>query len=149
MNEMGDRISIKFVDSREEFVDSSTIYFHWAGLHALKVACDMIDLNITERPGTAMANLAYLWGVRNGGPSEMSVYLYEDAPNGDDQGNWVYDFGTKMWTVDGKWGKPGVRTYTNADAVAGAKAEDERPHTEEERAAIDANTASILAKRRK
>lgn len=116
---------------------------------ALKVACDMIDLNITERPGTAMANLAYLWGVRNGGPSEMSVYLYEDAPNGDDQGNWVYDFGTKMWTVDGKWGKPGVRTYTNADAVAGAKAEDERPHTEEERAAIDANTASILAKRRK
>ena len=29
---MGDRISIKFVDSREEFVDSSTIYFHWAGL---------------------------------------------------------------------------------------------------------------------
>lgn len=37
----------------------------------------------------------------------------------------------------------------HADAVAGAKAEDERPHTEEERAAIDANTASILAKRRK
>lgn len=82
---MGDRISIKFVDSREEFVDSSTIYFHWAGLHALKVACDMIDLNITERPGTAMANLAYLWGVRNGGPSEMSVYLDEDAPNDDER----------------------------------------------------------------
>lgn len=148
---MGDRITIKFVDSREEFADSSTIYFHWAGLDALEMACYMIEQNITERPGTAMANLAYLWGVENDGPSEMSVYLYEHPPNGDDQGNWVYDFGTKMWTVSGAFGKLGIRTYTNADAVAGAKAENERPYTEEERAAIDANTAAILAeiKRRK
>lgn len=127
---MGDRISIKFVDSREKgYVDSATIYFHWAGLSALEMACEMIELNVTERPGTAMANLAYLWGCRNGGISKMSVYLDEIPPAGDDQGDWVYDFGTKTWTVSGKWGRPGIKSYSNADAVAGAMAENERPYT--------------------
>ena len=116
---MGDRITIAFESTGALHYMSARIYFHWAGISALDTACRVIRSGIANHPATAMVNLVYLWCEEHGGMQGSSVYLDDECPAGTDEGDWTYNFTTKVWTCVSYGSRAGRSSYTLENIESG------------------------------